>query len=77
MVEEYKSIMNNDVWEIVTKPEGKSIVTSIFLYKIKHAVDGSTEKHKSRFPARISHIKKEYTTMGHSLLWPGTQLFKL
>eukprot|EP01018_Ginkgo_biloba_P023326 Gb_30542 [translate_table: standard] len=28
MVEEYNSIMKNDVWEIVPRPEGKSIVTS-------------------------------------------------
>ena len=28
MVEEYSSIMKNDVWEVVPRPEGKSIVTS-------------------------------------------------
>ena len=41
MVEEQKYIMNNDVWEVVPKPEGKSIVTSRWLYMIKHAADGS------------------------------------
>ena len=34
MMEEYHSIMKNDVWEIVPRPEGKSVVTSRFLYKI-------------------------------------------
>ena len=52
MVEEYQSIMNNDVWEIIPRPEGKSIVTSRWLYKIKHGADGSIEKYKARFVAR-------------------------
>ena len=49
MVEEYHSIMKNDVWEIVPRPEGKSVVTSRWLYKIKHGADGSIEKYKARF----------------------------
>ena len=28
MMEEYQSIMKNDVWEIVSRPEGKSMLTS-------------------------------------------------
>ena len=50
-IEEYQSIMKNDVWDVVPRPEGKSIVTSKWVYKIKHAVDGSIEKYKSRFMA--------------------------
>jgi hypothetical protein len=34
------------------RPEGKFVVTSKWLFKIKHAVDGSIEKYKSRFVAR-------------------------
>jgi hypothetical protein len=45
MMEEYQSIMKNDVWEIVLRPEGKSVVNSKWIYKIKHAVDGSIEKY--------------------------------
>lgn len=52
MVEEYSSIMENDVWEVVPRLEGKSIVTSKWLYKIKHAANGSIEKYKARFVAR-------------------------
>ena len=52
MIEEYQSIMKNDVWDVVPRPEGKSVVTSKWIYKIKHAVDGSIEKYKSRFVAR-------------------------
>jgi hypothetical protein len=44
--------MKNDVWDIVLRPEGKSVVTSKWIYKIKHTVDRSIEKHKARFVAR-------------------------
>jgi hypothetical protein len=52
MVEEYQSIMKNDVWEVVPRPEGKSVVTSKWMFKIKHAVDEGIEKYKVRFVAR-------------------------
>jgi hypothetical protein len=51
MLEEYDSIRCNDVWEVVSRPEGKSVVTLIWLYKTKYAADGSIEKHKARFVA--------------------------
>jgi hypothetical protein len=49
MMEEYASIMKNDVWEVVPRPQGKSMVGSKWIYKIKHDADGSVEKFKSRF----------------------------
>jgi hypothetical protein len=52
MVEEYNSIMKNDVWEIVPRPKGKSMVDSRWLYKVKHATDGNIEKYKAWFVAR-------------------------
>ena len=52
MIEEYSSIMKNDVWEVVPRLTRKSVVTSRWLYKIKHVVDGSIEKYKARFVAR-------------------------
>jgi hypothetical protein len=52
MMEEYQYIMKNDVWDVVPRPEGKSVVTSKWIYKIKHIVDGSIERHKTRFVAR-------------------------
>eukprot|EP00253_Pinus_taeda_P014831 PITA_14831 len=52
MMEEYSSIIKNDVWEVVPRLEGKSVVTSRWLYKIKHATDGSIEKFKARFVVR-------------------------
>jgi hypothetical protein len=46
---EYTSIMKNDVWDTVPRAEGKSFVTSRWLYKIKHVADGSIEKFKVGF----------------------------
>ena len=44
--------MKNDVWDIVPKREGKSVVSSKWIYKIKHVADGSIDKYKARFVAR-------------------------
>jgi hypothetical protein len=34
------------------RPEGKYVVTSNWIYKIKHPADGSVKKYKARFVAR-------------------------
>jgi hypothetical protein len=52
MVEEYTSIMRNDFWGIISILEGKSVVSSRWLYKIKHVAYGSIEKFKVRFMDR-------------------------
>ena len=46
MMEEYQSIMKNDVCDIVPRPEGKFAFTSKWIYKIKHIVDGSIKRQK-------------------------------
>ena len=51
MMEEYNSIMKNGVWEVVPRPEQKSVVTSRWLYKLKNVADGGIEKYKARFVA--------------------------
>ena len=45
--------MKNDVWDIVPKPKNKSVVYSKWIYKIKHAANGSIEKFKAVFMARV------------------------
>jgi hypothetical protein len=52
MMEEYASIRNNDIWEVVPRPEGKKVVGSKWIYKIKHATDGSVDKYKAHFVAK-------------------------
>ena len=49
MVEEYYSIIRKNAWDIVPRPEGKSVVGSRWIYKVKQDADGSVEKYKARF----------------------------
>jgi hypothetical protein len=56
--------VRNDVWDVVPRPVGKSVVTSRWLYKTKIAADGSVEKHKA--PVlwhEASHRLRESTMM--------------
>jgi hypothetical protein len=52
IAEEYQYILKNDVWDIVQRPKGKSVMTSKRIYKIKHVTYGSDEKYKARSIAR-------------------------
>ena len=52
MVEEYQSIINNDVWEVVPIPKDKSVLSSKWIFKTKHSADGSIEKYKEIFVAQ-------------------------
>jgi hypothetical protein len=52
MLEEYMSIIKNNVWDITLRPKEKSMVSSKWIYKIKHAADGSVENFKAIFVAR-------------------------
>jgi hypothetical protein len=52
MTEEYQSIIKNDVGEVVPRPNNKDVVSSKWIYKIKHAANKSIEKHKERCVAR-------------------------
>jgi hypothetical protein len=52
MQEEYDNIMKNDVWDLVPLPEGKKVIGSRWIFKLKHKVDGSIEKYKARFVAK-------------------------
>eukprot|EP00253_Pinus_taeda_P004913 PITA_04913 len=52
MVVEYNSIMVNDVWKVVPRPQDKSMVGSRWIYKVKYAADDGVEKYKTRFVAK-------------------------
>ena len=58
MVEEYRSIIKNDVWEVVSRPKNKSVISSKWIYKTKHSADNRIEKYKARFVARGFFWKK-------------------
>eukprot|EP00253_Pinus_taeda_P034449 PITA_34449 len=52
MVEEYKSIVRNSVWEVVPRPPDKSVVGSRWILKVKNVAEESIEKYKARFVAK-------------------------
>eukprot|EP00253_Pinus_taeda_P023422 PITA_23422 len=58
MVEEYNSIMVNDFWEVVPRPQDRLVVSSRWIYKIKYAIDDSVEKYKTGFVAK-GYAQKE------------------
>eukprot|EP00253_Pinus_taeda_P032115 PITA_32115 len=58
MNEECQSILKIDVWDIVPRLEWKSVVTFNWIYKIKHIADGSIDKYKAQFVARVFSQEK-------------------
>ena len=58
MAKEYRSIINNDVWEIVPRQKEKSVVSSKWIFKKNNSVDCSIEKYKEIFISR-GFYKKE------------------
>eukprot|EP00253_Pinus_taeda_P022449 PITA_22449 len=55
MNEEYESIMKNDAWDVIPRPNDKSVVTSERPYKIKHGAYGNSKTLKAKFvPRRFS-----------------------
>ena len=51
MVEEYDSIVCNNVWDVVPRPDDKSVVSSRWLYKGNQAAYSNVEKNKAIFVA--------------------------
>ena len=49
MLKQYHLIMKNDVWDVVLRQEQKSVLTYKWIYKIKHSIDGRTDKYNTRF----------------------------
>ena len=52
MKSEYSSLIKNDTWELVPPPEGKNIVGSRWVLKVKRNEDGSIDRFKARLVAQ-------------------------
>jgi hypothetical protein len=52
MNEEYRSLMENDTWDVVPIPKGRKIVICKWVYRTKYASDGSVERHKAQLVAK-------------------------
>ena len=49
---EYDSLISNDTWELVPLPEGKNVVGSRWVFKVKRDENGSVERFKARLVAQ-------------------------
>jgi hypothetical protein len=52
MNKEYRSLMENDTWDLVPLPKGIKLVRCKWVYRNKYASDGSVERHKARLVAK-------------------------
>jgi hypothetical protein len=48
MNEEYRSLMENDTWDLVPLPKGRKLVICKWVYRTKYALYGSVERDKAR-----------------------------
>jgi hypothetical protein len=47
MNEEYRSLMENDTWDLVPLLKGRKLVICKCVYKTKYVLYGSVERHKA------------------------------
>ena len=52
MMEEYKSIVNKSVWEVVLRLADKLVVGSRWIFKVNHVANGNIDKYKVIFVAK-------------------------
>ncbi|GJW19477.1 ribonuclease H-like domain-containing protein [Tanacetum coccineum] len=51
MCDEYKALIDNNIWVLVPRPPNVNIVRSMWLYKHKYNTDGSLNRYKARLVA--------------------------
>ena len=52
MDEEYRSLMENDTWDLVPLPKGRKLIKCKWVYKTKYASYGIVERLKERFVSK-------------------------
>ena len=62
MREEYKSMQDNKVWELVPLPEGVKLIGCKWLFKTKRDSNGNVERYKARLVAK-GFTQKEGLTL--------------
>nr|KYP70473.1 Retrovirus-related Pol polyprotein from transposon TNT 1-94 [Cajanus cajan] len=55
MVEEIKALEENNTWTLVPLPKNKRPIACKWVYKLKHKVDGTIDRHKAQL------VAKDYT----------------
>lgn len=68
MVEEYESVINNNVWDIFLRLTNKLVVGSKWIFNVKHVTYESIEKYKAIFVVKNSLRLIELTMRKHLLV---------
>jgi hypothetical protein len=79
MVAEYKSIMRNNTWQLVSLPPGIRPISSKWVYKIKHGHQNQPNLYKARVVARGNeqiHSVNFQETFAPTIRWESIQLMR-
>ena len=52
MNEEYRSLLENNTWDLVPLPKGRKLVRCRWVYKKRFGLDGKVDRHKARLVAK-------------------------
>jgi hypothetical protein len=52
MQEEYKSLLENQTWDLVPLPFGRKLIRCIWVYRTKRAADGHISRYKGKLLAK-------------------------
>ena len=52
MAEEYKALVDNNTWRLVSRPPGANVVTGKWIFRHKFHSDGTLARHKARWVVR-------------------------
>jgi hypothetical protein len=52
MADELNSLESHGTWEIVDRPQGRRVISSKWVYRVKYDADGNVSRHKARLVAR-------------------------
>ena len=63
---EFNSLVKNGIWDLVSLPKGKDVISTKWVYKTKYKSNGTIDKHKpslfSKFLLMFESVKIETTT---------------
>ncbi len=68
-VKEIEMLERMEAWEIVDHVKGMNVIDSIWAFKLKHYLDGTSKKFKARFCARGDNSWKELISSKLMLRW--------
>jgi len=52
MLEEMNAIHKNQMWELVPRPKGVTLVGCMWIFNLKYKADGTLERYKPRLVAK-------------------------